>query len=223
MGIFRSIVLSAALAGLLVGMFVTLVQHVATLPLILEAESYEGPGATTDHVHAPESWQPADGLERNLYTALFNVIDWIGFGLLLGGGMVLLRRPAKWREGFLWGLGAFLAFVVAPGLGLPPELPGAPEAPLLARQLWWGATVLATTTGLCLIAFCRSPLAAAAAIALIAVPHLVGAPRPENMATDVPELLSRQFIVAVTLTALPCWALLGGLTGHLYGKFSRAD
>ena len=78
--------------------------------------------------HEPPIWEPADGFERNAYTALFNVVDWIGFGLLLNGAIVLLRRPVTWREGFLWGLGAFVVFVIAPGLGLPPELPGIPAA-----------------------------------------------------------------------------------------------
>jgi predicted cobalt transporter CbtA len=86
--------------------------------------------------------------------------------------------------------------------------------------MWWAATVLATAAGLCLIVFRRSPIAAAIAILAIAAPHLVGAPRLDHVETNIPELLSRQFIVAVTITALPCWALLGGLTGHFYRRFS---
>jgi predicted cobalt transporter CbtA len=35
-------------------------------------------------------------------TALFNVLDWIGFGLMLIGLLALLGRPVTWREGFLW-------------------------------------------------------------------------------------------------------------------------
>ena len=222
MAVFRSIVFSATLAGFIVGIFVTFAQRVATVPLIMQAEVYERQAAAADHQHATTepAWQPAEGFERNAYTALFNVVDWIGFGLLLNGVVVLLRRPVTWREGFLWGLGAFLVFVIAPGLGLPPELPGIPAAPLLQRQLWWTATVLATAAGLCLIVFRRSPIAAAVAILVIAAPHLVGAPRLDHGETNIPELLSRQFIVAVTITALPCWALLGGLTGHFYRRFS---
>jgi cobalt transporter subunit CbtA len=220
MTVFRSIVFSAALAGLLTGLFVTLAQNVATIPLILQAEEYEHHTAAADHQHSPEVWQPADGLERNAYTAFFNVVEWIGFGLLLNGAIVLLRRPLTWREGFLWGLGGFAAFVIAPGIGLPPELPGVPAPPLLPRQLWWAATVLATAAGLCLIALRRSLSAAAGAILIIVAPHLYGAPRLDLLDTSIPEALSRQFTAAVTLTALPGWALLGGLTGHFYRKFS---
>jgi len=233
---FRSIVFSAVLAGLIVGLFVTAAQWVGTVPLILRAEVYERqaelaahihPGMSTAapavHEHEVAAWEPADGFERTAYTALFNVVDWIGFGLLLNGAFVLLRRSVTWREGFLWGLGGFLVFVIAPGLGLPPELPGIPAAPLLPRQLWWVATVLATTLGLGLIAFRRSPAAAVVAILVIVAPQIFGAPQLDHVETNVPDLLSRQFIVVATLTSLPCWALLGGLTGYFYRKFGAAD
>ena len=230
---FRSIVFAAALAGLLVGVFVTLAQRAATVPLIAQAEVFERQAETGGHQHAPHdpataagqddaAWHPADGFERTAYTALFNVVVWIGFALLLNGAMVLLRRPVTWREGFLWGLGSFIAFVIAPGLGLPPELPGVPAAPLLPRQAWWLATVLMTATGLCLIAFNRSVAVAVAAIVILAAPHLIGAPRLDQVETNVPDYLSRDFVVASTLTALPCWALLGGLTGYFFRKFNRA-
>jgi cobalt transporter subunit CbtA len=220
MAVFRSIVFAASLSGLLVGVLVTCVQRVTVMPLILQAEAYEQQAQREQGAeHQEAGWQPADGFERNAYTALFNLVDWVGFALLLNGAIVLLRRPVTWREGFLWGLGAFAVFVIAPGIGLPPELPGVPAAPLLARQLWWTTTVVATACGLGLIAFCRSGVVAAAAILLIAAPHLIGAPRLEHVDTNVPEFLSRQFVVAVTLIALPCWALLGALTGHFYSRF----
>jgi cobalt transporter subunit CbtA len=170
MAVFRSIVFSAVLAGLIVGIFVTLAQRVGTVPLIRQAEVFEQRAATADHQHEHPAWQPAEGSERSAYTALFNIVDWIGFGLLLNGAIVLQRRTVTWREGFLWGLGAFIVFVIAPGLGLPPELPGVPAAPLLDRQIWWAATVLATAIGLGLIAFTRSPVAAAIAILAMAMP-----------------------------------------------------
>ncbi len=227
MSTLRAIVFSSALAGLIVGLVVTVAQQLGTVPLILHAEVYEqaaeaGPVAGHDHDHEAGAWQPADGLERNALTALFNVIDWIGFGLMLTGLLVLLRRPITWREGFLWGLGGFAAFMLAPGLGLPPELPGVPAAPLGPRQVWWTATVLATAVALWLIVFRRSLLAAVVAIALIAAPHLVGAPALEQVETNVPELLSHRFVVVVTLTTLLSWTLLGGLSGYLYRRFDLA-
>jgi cobalt transporter subunit CbtA len=243
MAALRAIVFASALAGLIVGIVVTLVQQFGTVPLILRAEVYEkaaeaaepaaqavagahehGLAATPqahEHEHGAGAWQPADGFERNAYTALFNVLDWIGFGLILTGLVVLLRRPLTWREGFLWGLGGFAACVLAPGLGLPPELPGVPTAPLEPRQIWWLATALATALGLWLIAFRPSPLWAAIALGLIAAPHLIGAPRLVEAPTDVPDALSHRFMVAVGLTTLLSWALLGGLSGYLYQRFAR--
>jgi cobalt transporter subunit CbtA len=143
MVVFRSIVFcrssfAAVLSGLLVASFATIAQHIAIVPLIVQAEVCEQ--QAHNEQHEDEGWQPANGFERNAYTALFNLVDWIGFALLLNGALVLMHRPVTWREGYLWGLGAFVAFVIAPGLGLPPE----PTAPLLPRQLWWTATVMAT-------------------------------------------------------------------------------
>jgi cobalt transporter subunit CbtA len=244
MAALRAIVFASALAGLIVGIVVTLAQQLGTVPLILRAEVYEkaaeagepappagqppahehGAAAAgqQQHEHGAMAWAPADGFERNAYTALFNVLDWIGFGLMLTGVLVLLGRPVTWREGFLWGLGGFAAFVLAPSLGLPPELPGVPAAPLTPRQLWWLATVSATAIGLWLIVFRRSPLWAVAAVLLLAAPHLIGAPQLAEVQTNIPEALLHRFIVAVTLTTLLSWALLGGLSGYLYQRFARA-
>ncbi len=211
---FRTIILAGALAGLIAGLALTAAQRIGTVPLILQAETYE-------HGEADTAWQPAEGLERNAYTALFNVVEWIGFGFVLGGALTLSRRIVDWREGFLWGLAGFLTFVVAPGLGLPPELPGIPEPPLEPRQIWWIGTAAATAAGLVLIAFKRSPWTAIVAVALIAAPHLIGAPHLDKIETEVPDLLSHRFVVGVTLTTLLAWSLLGGLSGYFYRRFDE--
>ena len=252
MSVFRSIVFTAALAGLIVGVSVTAVQQFGTIPLIAKAEVYEqraeaaqpaAPAqavaraqpaqghshaaagahehpATGGHDHSATAWSPADGLERNAYTALFNVLEWIGFGMCIAGGLVLSRRRATWREGLLWGLGGFAAFVLAPGLGLPPELPGMPAAELVPRQIWWVGTAAATAAGLAMIAFRPSLMWCIAGVGLIALPHLIGAPQPPGVETNVPEAMSRQFVVAVTLTTFLSWALLGALSGYLLTKFA---
>jgi cobalt transporter subunit CbtA len=241
--VFRSIVFTAAAAGLVVGLTVTAVQHVRAVPLILKAEVYEkqaeaaphapapvqtapthehAPG-TPAHVHPAAAWEPANGLERNAYTALFNVVQWIGFGLCLAGALVLLRRPPTWREGLFWGMGGFAAFVIAPGLGLPPELPGAPVADLVARQAWWIGTAAATAGGLGLIALGRTALASAIGAALLVIPHVIGAPQAVEAASNAPEGLARQFVVAVTVTTFISWALLGVLTGYFLRRFGGSD
>jgi cobalt transporter subunit CbtA len=230
MSVFRAIVFSAVAAGLIVGAITTVVQQFGTVPLILKAEVYENaskaagePVAAHQHAvheHEHAAWEPRDGLERNLFTAVADILTAIGFSLLLAGFYALRGVPITWREGVLWGLAGFTVFTIAPGLGLPPELPGVPAAPLAARQLWWIATALATAAGLALFVFRRSIVAAALGFCLIVAPHLIGAPQLTGVHTDVPELLSHRFAVNVTLTSFLFWVLLGGLTSLAYRRFS---
>ena len=177
MSILRSIVLSSALVGLSVGLIVSIAQHFATVPLILQGEVYEKAAeiavpTTTTHAHQPqgheqsaEAWAPADGVERTVFTVMANILTATGYALVLTGLFVLRGRPVGWREGLLWGLCGFLVVTVAPGLGLSPELPGVQAAPLLERQVWWIGTAAATAVGIALLAFRSSPWAAAVATA----------------------------------------------------------
>ena len=107
---------------------------------------------------------------------------------------------AGWRQGLFWGFAGFAVFTLAPGLGLPPELPAMPAADLAARQAWWIGCVLATAAGLALIVFGRPPALAALGVALLVLPHLFGAPQPPGHASPVPADLHRDFVVAVTVT-----------------------
>jgi cobalt transporter subunit CbtA len=241
MSIFRSIVFSAALAGVVVGAVVTLAQSIGTVPLIQKAEVYERKAdaeasqavatphehaaghdhAAHEHDHAAE-WEPADGFQRTAFTIGANILTAIGFALLLGGIFALRGHPVGWREGLLWGLGGFVVFTAAPGLGLPPELPGMPVAELTARQIWWVATAAATAAGLCLLVFRRAPWAAVVGLVLIALPHLIGAPVADEAHSEVPAALSHNFVVAVTLTSLLFWALLGISTSLALTRISRS-
>lgn len=178
-----------------------------------------------DHDHDAGAWEPQDGFERNAYTAAANVLTAIGFALLLAGFFAVRSGATgvsvSWHEGLLWGLAGFAVFTLAPGLGLPPELPGVPVAPLLPRQIWWLAAVLATAGGLALIAFRRSVPAAIAGVILLTLPHLFGAPELANIETNVPSSLTHQFVTAVTVTSLVFWTLLGGLTSAVFARFDR--
>ena len=235
MSLFRSIVFSAAVAGLVVGTAVTVVQQFGTVPLIQRAETYEHAaesrltaGTTAVHQHAGHdhgaaAWEPRAGLERNSFTAAANILTAIGFALVLAGIYALRGRPVTWHEGLLWGLGGFIVFTVAPGLGLPPGLPGTAAASLEARQVWWVATAAATAAGLGLLVFRRTAWAAILGLCLIASPHLIGAPKLPEVHADVSEALAHQFIVAVTLTSLLFWVLLGSLTSIAYGRFSARE
>ena len=233
MSVLRSIVLCSALVGLIVGVVVSVAQQFGTVPLIVEGEVYEKaaetvmPMTTTHsheamgHEHSDAVWEPADGLERTAFTVVINILTAIGYALILIGRVVLRSRPVGWREGLLWGLCGFLAVTVAPGLGLSPELPGVQAAPVFERQVWWIGTAAATATGLALLAFRPSPWAAVIALVLFIVPHIIGAPQLAEQHSNVPEALSHQFVVAVTLTSLVSWALIGWLSAVFYRRFDE--
>jgi cobalt transporter subunit CbtA len=237
MPVFRSIVFSAALAGLIVGVVISIAQFFGTVPLIQQSEVYERKAGTAAHEHAgatrdqakdqtkghshESEWEPEDGFQRNAFTVGANILTAIGFALLLSGVYAIRGRQVTWREGLLWGLAGFVVFTAAPGLGLPPELPGMPVAPLTARQTWWIATAAATAGGLCLLAFRTAAWAAVLGLALIALPHLIGAPLAPEAHSEVPAALSHRFIVVVTLTSLLFWALLGVATSIAFGRISR--
>jgi cobalt transporter subunit CbtA len=228
MPIFRSIVFIAALAGLVAGLAMTGMQYAGTVPLILKSEIFETAAPAHDHgthasgaaahEHEEVGWAPADGFERSVYTALGNVVTSIGFALLLLAASELAGGLAGWRQGLFWGLAGFVAFTLAPGLGLPPKLPAMPAADLTARQVWWAATVAATSLGLALLVFRRSLPVAVLAVALIVLPHLVGAPKPARFESPVPPALVHDFVAMVTVVSLVFWATLGVTAGFIRGR-----
>jgi cobalt transporter subunit CbtA len=175
-------------------------------------------GAEHDHGR----WSPADGAERTFFSALANIVTGIGFALLLVAVSELFGGIKDWRQGLFWGLAGFTVFTLAPGLGLPPELPAMPAAELGARQLWWIGTAIATALALGLLVYGRSVIAAIAAIVLLVMPHLIGAPQPLSYESPISEGLHHSFVVAVVLTTLLFWVLLGGLAGLFRGRFVPA-
>lgn len=221
MAFFRGLVCAALCAGLIAGIVAAAAHQIATVPLILKAETYEHAGAPGAHDHGPAGWEPENGIERTLFTLAADLLTAIGFALLLAAGFALHGGGIGWREGLFWGLAGFVVFALAPGLGLPPEIPGTAAAPLAARQLWWLATTLATGAGLALLAFTRSAPYAAAAVLLIVLPHLYGAPQPAVPAADAaPAALAHRFIVAATVASLVFWTTLGAATGYFYHRFA---
>lgn len=239
MNLFRNAVFAAAIAGLFAGLVMTALQTYATVPLILQAETFEGAGVSGhDHgaaerpaaealasetaapdAHGEEAWTPADGFERFAFTALANIVTGIGFALVLVAVSEFAGGIAGWRQGVFWGFAGFAVFTLAPGLGLPPELPAMPAADLFDRQVWWIATVTATAAGLALIAFRGSAVFSLIGVALIVVPHIIGAPQPASHESPVPAGLHHQFVVAVTVTNLIFWVLLGGMVGMVRQYF----
>jgi len=246
MNLFRNVVFIAAIAGLVAGVVLACMQAYATVPLILKAEVYEQAGGGHEHAAAPtanatdtnamssaapapaeaaapaeeEGWAPADGFERFAFSVAANIVTGIGFALVLVAVSEFAGGIGSWRQGVFWGLAGFAVFTLAPGLSLPPELPAMPVADLMQRQIWWVATVIATAIGLALIAFRTSALLTILAVVLIVAPHMVGAPQPDSFVTPIPEGLHHQFVVAVTLTNLVFWLVLGAVVGVVRARFT---
>lgn len=238
MHIFQRLFFAAVLAGLAASLAMSAVQQWRVVPLILEAETYEGAApeahshdvatpehsheaAADGHVHDAEAWAPADGFERTFYTVLANVLGGLGFALLLGAVSVLSGLPITARNGAIWGVGGFIAFQLAPALGLPPELPGMPAADLGIRQLWWWGTALSAGAALLVLARWRNLPAVAIAAVLLLAPHLIGAPAAPHEPAAVPAHLATSFAATALATGALFWLILGPLFGWLYERFGR--
>jgi len=233
------VLLAATLAGVAAGVFATAAQSLRVTPLILQAETYENAGVPAHshgeaatgahtHDHGEEGWAPADGLGRTFFTLLANVVVGAGFALLVTAAVLVTGWRVTLKNGFAWGLAGFATFVLAPAIGLPPELPGTVAADLTARQVWWLATVVATAGGLGIFAFSwRSghwqPLWIIAGVVLLAAPHLYGAPQPHEHESLVPAHLAVEFVVASIATGFVYWLFLGGLLGFLLDRAMRAE
>lgn len=238
---FRKLFIAAALAGLLSGLFITVVHEFSTTRVIIAAEAFEGAGedaapaagtaadtanatvvATEEaagHDHGGEAWGPEDGWERTFYTGLADVLTGIGFALVLLAGFRIWGGRITWRTGLAWGLAGFAAVVAAPGLGLPPELPGTAAAELGDRQVWWIATAVLTAGGLGLIFLGQRFWMAVLGIVFLILPHAIGAPQPAEHTMLAPAHMAHQFIVAATIVGLLFWAVLGTLSGYFYNRF----
>lgn len=222
------ILLIAIAAGVIAGLSATLVQSTLVTPLILEAEEFEHGATPEAGSHGSEdaaagqvsAWAPADGLPRWSFTALADILIGAGYGLLLVAAIVLRGRSVDPARGVLWGMAGFAVFSLAPALGLPPELPGTEAAALGARQVWWLATVAATCLGLAAIVFTRNHVLRGLGVALIALPHIVGAPFPASHGGTAPAALAAEFAIVSMVSAAIFWAVLGGTSGLLFSRLA---
>jgi cobalt transporter subunit CbtA len=229
----RRILFTALIAGTVAGLFAAGIQHLKLIPLIAAAEVYEAAGAHASHQQdahqqdarqhgaAPE-WEPAPGIERAGYTVVADILAGIGFALVLIGGVALARLGGyaiDAQRGLIWGAAGFVVFALAPAIGLPPELPGMEAAGLAARQQWWLLTAAATAGGLGLIIFARQAALRALGVALIVLPHLIGAPAAPHASSGVPAELAAEFVTASLAVAAAFWLLLGSVSGWLYRRF----
>ena len=239
MAFFKSILISALIAGIVAGAGLTGLQTLKVYPLIFAAEAFEDDGqpqaahahhqegstgnsAVSAHHHDEAAWMPADGAERLFFSLLSNVLMGVALGLILAA-VFALRQVISWRQGVIWGVGGFIALNLAPAMGVPPELPGMPAGDLLARQTWWLSTALLTAGGIALIFLSNALIWRTAGIAMIALPHIFGAPHPHSMESAVPAVLAADFATASLATNLVFWAILGLLTAEAMARMPRNE
>jgi len=216
--LFRQIFLAAMIAGLCAGGATWAVRQITITPLILKAEEFEEAASkNAPHTH-DDGWHPGVGLERAAYTLVTDLLAAIAFALLLAAVIQLAGDDLGWWRGMAWGLGGFITFSLAPAISLPPELPGTESGALIARQIWWAATVVLTAAGLLMARFARHPAWYAAAIAAIVLPHLIGAPQPASHGHAAPEELVHRFVVGSLIINSIFWMLLGAITGVLHQR-----
>ncbi len=224
----KRIAQTAGFTGLLAALLLTLLQSFWVAPLILQAESFEKAPPASEmvhehaagaaaHSHDAQAWEPEDGWQRVLSTTGGNLVVAVGFALMLAG-LYTLRAPTRTAQGLLWGLAGYATFVLAPTLGLPPELPGTAAADLTLRQTWWIGTAASTAAGLALIVFGRNWLLKGLGLAILAVPHVIGAPQPELHSMLAPEALEAQFKIASQLTNVAFWLALGLISAWLFRR-----
>jgi cobalt transporter subunit CbtA len=210
------------IAGLVAGLAIAALQHVTTTPLILAAEVYE----TAQHGHqepASEGWKPAEGFERTAATSVADIATASGYALILLALMLVAGDAIEPRRAVAWAACAFAATGLATGLGLAPQLPGAAETDLAMRQLWWVATAAATGLGLFALLRRDEWVAKVIGAALIAAPHLIGAPNPATPQSTVPAELAARFAASSLSVQAATWILAGALAGVLWREFAARD
>jgi cobalt transporter subunit CbtA len=217
--VFRRILATALLAGFVAGIVLSVVQQAWVSPLILQAEIYEAAGAEA-HAHS-QTWGQEYGVERILYSVLANVLNGVGFALLLGAAITLSGRAVEWRNGLLWGLAGFIVFGVAPALGLPPYPPGVDAGELVSRQAWWLGTAAATALSLWLLVLTKQRSLKALGVLALVAPHVIGAPTVDVHSGPVPPQLINEFSAASLIATGVFWLVLGAMSGYL--AHPRAD
>ena len=205
------------------GLVLTGAQSYFVLPIITEAESYEytiDSGVASGKNTVSEHSAAAHSHTRLVRTAISNIGLGVGFGLLMTA-ILSFRSRVNWREGLLWGIGGYATFFLSPALGLPPELPGTTVPELAPRQLWWLFVVTFTGIGLLLLILGSPGWLKAVGAALLPIPHLVGAPRPESYSAAVPEALTSIFFAHTAMVNAIFWLFLGAVSALCLLRFFR--
>ncbi|MCZ4353901.1 CbtA family protein [Roseovarius aestuarii] len=214
---------SALFAGAVAGLIAGLLQLAFVQPVLLHAELYEGGdlihfGADPVSAHPV---LPGFDLVRDGLSLIFTMLIYTGYALILLALMSLAQdRGARidGRTGLIWGVAGFVAFHLAPGFTLAPEVPGVAAADVGARQVWWFAAVGAAVVALWMIAFSRHWAFWALAAVLLVAPHVIGAPEPDSFSGPVPPEIAALFAARALGVGLAAWVLLGAFAGFFWKR-----
>ncbi len=220
---FTRIVASAVFAGAAAGLIAALLQLVFVQPVLLHAELYESGQLVHFGADPVSAIQDLGNFElmRNALSVLFTMLTYTGYALVIVSLMSIAADRGAMidgRTGLLWGLAGFLAAHLAPAFSLPPEVPGVASADLDVRQYWWFATVASAGVAMWLIGFGKSWTAWGAAAVLLAAPHLIGAPQPDEFAGPVPPEIGALFAARALGVGFVAWALLGSFCGYFWSR-----
>lgn len=220
----KQIVTSAVFAGVAAGVLAALLQIALVVPLIMEAELFESgarthfpvDGSPQSERGAPSVW---DEPLRHIYTIGFSAVTFTAYAFFMVAGFVLATRAGHVispKRGIIWGLCGAIAVVIAPAIGMPPEVPGAIGVEVGPRQVWYLSCVALTLVGLTQIAFGGRSRAWITAPIFLAVPHLIGAPTLDTYWGVVPAELASEFVARVMGVALISWVMLGLLAAYFW-------
>ncbi|MDG1170918.1 MAG: CbtA family protein [Sulfitobacter sp.] len=215
--------IAALFAGASTGLIAGILQLLFVQPVLLHAELYESGtlvhfGATAVSAH-PEL--PGFDAMRDLLSVIFTMLTYTGYALILLAAMGIAEdRGARidGRTGIFWGIAGFVAFHLAPGFGLAPEVPGVAAADVTARQIWWFATAATAAAALWLIAFGDNWMAWGGAAILLLAPHIFGAPEPDVFTGPVPTEIGALFAARALGVGLAAWVLLGSFAGYFWQR-----
>ena len=245
--LLRRLIWLALVAAVLVGTVHWLLVQWQAVPIIFAAEAMEDRkvsaaldvpsghehdhqhgSAAGGHSHEHEAWKPADGFERSAWTWVASVL--LQFGLALGLLVALAfasqrqsAAAAPMRTSLVLAATGFFCLFAWPALGLPPEIPGMDAARLGSRQVWWALAAGCAGSAVASAVLLRASWRWALAVALLAVPFVVGAPHFASdpsasfdsvAATQLRQLADR-FVWVTVGTSLIQWVLLGLTCGVL--------
>ena len=230
----KKLMTGAVFAGLAAGLVAVLLQFAFVQSLLELSELYESGevehfAVKMEHDHGAAA--PATGgdnhghddggidWQRHGLSVIFSIFTYVGLGMMLTAGFALAAERGTQitaRSGMLWGLSGFIAVQFAPAFGLPPEVPGNAAADITARQIWWLSTVVATAAGIALIAFGRNALHWGLAVVALLLPHVIGAPQPDEFYGSAAPELASAYAARVLGVSMAAWLVLGLVAGYFW-------